>query len=281
MKKIALSLFVLAAISTSAQKINSKLNFQKGQKIEVMTNMNASTEMMMGESSSSSVSTEVYEVKDVAAENTTLERSMKKLKMNLSIMGQEKSIDSDNPDDLKGMLGEPIKELVNTKNEFTVDAKGKIIVVKGEDKKKKADNGMMGMFMQQMNMGNAAPATGSPSVFKVLPDYEVGKGDSWVDTAAAAGNVMITSYTVKDITDSEILLDFTGDGKLDTKQDMMGMSIEAKGTIKSNGSVVIDKATGLMKQKTVTTITDSNANFNGQELNTKNKTTAVITVKSI
>ncbi|RYF84004.1 MAG: hypothetical protein EON98_09800, partial [Chitinophagaceae bacterium] len=218
MKKIALSLFVLAAISSSAQKINSKLSFQKGQKIEVMTNMNASTEMMMGESSSSSISTEVYEVKDVAAESTTLERSMKKLKMNLSIMGQEKSIDSDNPDDLKGMLGEPIKELVNTKNEFTVDSKGKIIAVKGEDKKKKADNGMMGMFMQQMNMGSAAPATGSPSFFKVLPDYEVGKGDSWVDTAAAAGNVMMTSYTVKDITDSEILLDFTGDGKLDTKQ---------------------------------------------------------------
>src|SRR5215207_7926651 len=103
MKRVFLPFLFFIAISGSAQKVSGKLHFQKGQKLEVVTNMNATTEMMMGESTSSSVGTEVYEVKDVADANATLDRSMKKVKLNLSIMGQEKSVDSDNPEDLKGM----------------------------------------------------------------------------------------------------------------------------------------------------------------------------------
>jgi hypothetical protein len=206
---------------------------------------------------------------------------MKKLKMNLSIMGQEKSIDSDNPEDLKGMLGDPIKDILASKNEFTVDASGKIVAVKAAEKKGKAGNGMMDMFLQGMNVGAASPTEGASSFFKILPAQEVGKGDTWKDSTSTAGTTMLTSYTVKDITDTEIVLDFVSDGTLDTKQDMMGMSVTVKGTIKSNGGITLDKATGLPKQKTVTTITDSAANLNGQEMNTKAKSTAVITVKAI
>lgn len=281
MKKLLLPFLFLLTTAASAQKVSGKLSFQKGQKLEVVTDMNTTTEMMMGESSNKAKTTELYEVKDVAGSNATLERSTKKLKMNLSIMGQEKAIDSDNPEDLKGMLGDPIKDILASKNEFTVDANGKIVAVKAAEKKAKADNGMMGMFLQGMNAGPALPKEGAPSFFKILPSYEVGKGDTWKDSVSAAGTTMLTSYTVKDITDTEILLDFISDGNMDTKQDMMGMSVQVKGTIKSNGGITLDKATGLPKQKTVTTVTDSAANLNGQEMNTKTKSTAVITIKAI
>ena len=281
MKRLFLPFLLLTVLASSAQKVSSKIALQKGQKIEVVTNMNATTEMMMGASSNSSVSTELYEVKDATNGTATLERSMKKLKMNLSVMGQEKSIDSDNPEDLKGMLGEPIKELLNTKNEFTIDGGGKIVSVKGADKKKKSDNGMMGMFMQQMNLGAGIPLEGKPSFFKVLPDYEVGKGDTWSDTMAVEGNVMNTSYKVKDITESEIIVDYISDGRIDTKQDMMGMSVAVKGNVKTNGAITLDRATGLLKQKTVTNITETASNLNGQEMNINSKSTSVITVKSL
>ncbi|HEY0040023.1 MAG TPA: DUF6263 family protein [Flavisolibacter sp.] len=281
MKRLFLPFLLLTVLASSAQKVSSKIALQKGQKIEVVTNMNATTEMMMGASSNSSVSTELYEVKDATNGTATLERSMKKLKMNLSVMGQEKSIDSDNPEDLKGMLGEPIKELLNAKNEFTIDGGGKIVSVKGADKKKKSDNGMMGMFMQQMNLGAGIPVEGKPSFFKVLPDYEVGKGDTWSDTIAVEGNVMNTSYKVKDITESEIIVDYISDGRIDTKQDMMGMSVVVKGNVKTNGAITLDRATGLLKQKTVTNITETASNLNGQEMNINSKSTSVITVKSL
>lgn len=280
MKKLLLPFLLFATIGASAQKVAGKLTFQNGQKLEVTTNMNSTTEMMMGESSNNTVSTEIYEVKGTSDAGVTLERSMKKLKLNLSVMGQEKSIDSDNPEDLKGMLGDPIKDLLNAKNEFTIDANGRIVSIKEEEKKKKADNGMMGMFLQGMNL-NAGVAKGSPSFFKVLPEHEVGKGDSWKDSVAIAGTTSLTTYTVKDITATEVLLDFVSDGTIDTKQDMMGMSVAVKGTVKSNGTIVLDKNTGLLKQRNFTTITDSAANLNGQEMNTKAKSTAVITVKPI
>ena len=278
MKKLILPFFLFAAVGVSAQKVAGKLSFQNGQKLEVVTTLNTTTEMMMGESANNSVSTEVYEVKGVSDGGTTLERSMKRLKLNISLMGQEKSVDSDNPEDLKGMLGDPVKDILNTKDEFTIDANGKVVAVKAEEKKKKADNGMMGMFLQGMDVSGGV-AKGGSSFFKVLPDYEVGKGDSWKDSAAAGGTSTLTTYTVKDITDAEVLLDFTSDGTIDTKQDMMGMSVSVKGTIKSNGTVVLDKATGLLKQREVSTITESAANLNGQEMATKTTSKAVITVR--
>lgn len=281
MKKLLLPFLLVVAIGSSAQKVSSKLVFQKGQKLEIVSNMNTTTEMMMNESNNNAISTEVYEVKDVAGNNITLERSMKKIKMNISIMGQEKSIDSDNPEDLKGMLGEPIKDLLNAKNEFTVDAAGKIVAVKGGDKKKSADNGMAGMFLQQMNLGSALPAVGAASFFKVLPDYEVGKGDSWTDTISASGTSVKTVYTLKDITDNEIQIDYVSDGKVDTRQEMMGMNIDVKGTIKSNGAITLDRATGLLKQKTITNKTETASNLGGQEMNINSKSTTVVTVKPI
>jgi len=281
MKKLLLPFLFFVAVGSSAQKVSSKLVFQKGQKLEIVSNVNTTTEMMMNESNNNAISTEVYEVKDVADDNITLERSMKKIKMNISIMGQEKSIDSDNPEDLKGMIGEPIKELLNTRNEFTVNNVGKIVAVKGGSKKKSADNGMAGMFLQQMNLGSGLPAVGQASFFKVLPDYEVGKGDTWTDTVSASGTTMKTVYTLKDITDNEILIDYISDGKVDTKQDVMGTSIEVKGTVKMNGAMTLDKATGLLKQKTITNKTETASNFGGQEMNINSKSTTVVTVKPI
>lgn len=279
MKKFFLPLFLFAAASVSAQKLTGKLSFQNGQKLEVVTTSNTTTEMMMGESASTATTTELYEVKSTADAGTTVERSMKKLKLNLSIMGQEKSIDSDNPEDLKGMIGEPIKDLLNTKNEFVIDGNGLIIAAKDAEKKS-GGNDMMGMFLQGMNMGSGL-AKGSKSFFASLPAYEVGKGDSWKDTTDMGGTSTVTTYSVKDITDTEVLLDFVSAGNIDSKQEMMGMSVSVKGTVKSNGTVIVDKATGLPKQKNITSVTDSAATVSGQEMNTKATTTAVITVKPI
>lgn len=284
MKKIFLPLMIAVSLSGFAQKASNKLSFQKGQKLEITTNMNVTTEMMMGETTGNTITTEVYEIKDVAATGTTLEKSTKNMKFNMSLMGQEKSFDSDKPEDLKGDMGEPLKKILDTKVEFTVDESGKITAVKEEaTKKKKEDNGanMMTMFLSQMNPSAAAPKVGNASQFKFLPDYEVGKGDTWVDSSAVNGNAFKTVYTVKDITAGEVLLDFNGEGKIATTQEMMGMTMEIKGTVKSNGTVTLDKATGLLKQKTATTHTDTSTSVSGQDIASTSKMTAVTTVKTL
>ncbi len=136
MKKILLLILVTATVNGFAQKISGKLNFQKGQKIEVTNNMNMATTMMMGEMTGSTVNTEVYDIKEVSETAATLEKSVKNMKINFSMMGQEKSFDSDNPNDLKGDLGQPLKKILHSRHEFTVDAFGKITAVKAEEGKK-------------------------------------------------------------------------------------------------------------------------------------------------
>lgn len=284
MKKFLLPILLAVTVSGFAQKVSNKLSFQKGQKLEVTINMNMKTEMVMGETSGNTITTELYDVKDATASSATLEKSIKNIRLNFSLMGQEKKFDSDNKEDLNSDMGEPLKKVIETKNEFTVDGSGKITAVKEDEvKKKKEDNSkdMMGMFMSQMNVGTASPITGNASLFKVLPDYEVVKGDTWTDTSSINGNRFKTVYNLKDITASDILVDFTGDGNINSKQEMMGMSMDIKGTIKTSGTVTIDKVTGLMKQKTTISTTETNSNIAGQDINSTTKMTSVTTVKTL
>ena len=283
MKKLILPLLLATTFVGFAQKASQKLTFQKGQTIEVINNVNMTTESMMGEMPGSVLMTETYTVNDVTANNVVLVKTPKKIKLNFSMMGRDMSIDSDKPEDLNGQFGQPIKELLNQKQEFTIDATGKIVAVKQDEKQKKENTseGMMGMMMPGLNANGGLLKVGSASMFKILPDKEVAKGDNWVDSLNADGNNSKTIYTVKDITDKEILLDYTSEGKTKGTQAAMGMNIDMTANIKSNGTVTIDKATGLLKQRTMTSTTETNMNMGGQEMASTTKMTMVTTVKSL
>lgn len=284
MKKIFLPLLLAATVCSSAQKVSNKLSFQNGQKLEVTTNMNLTSESMLGEVSGNVTSIDEYAVANSSATETTLQKAAKKMKMNLSAMGKDLSIDSDNKQDMDGQMGEPIKKLMQEKYVFTVDATGKITGVKSDEKKKKDEEGgnMMSMMMPGMNSGAAVPKVGAASAFKILPDgRDVSKGDSWTDSTNTDGNHSVTIYTVKDITDADVLLDFTQEGTTKTTQSAMGMSVDVTGTTKSSGTVTINRATGIMKQRTATVSTDSSMNMGGQEMASKTKMTIVTTVKTL
>ena len=278
MKKIFIPFFALTTITVSAQKISNKLSFQKGQTIEVTTNMNINTQSMLGEIPASILMTDIYTVGETVADGIQLTKTPKKVKFNVSAMGQDMSADSDNPKDLDGRLGGPIKEIMKQKQEFTIDATGKVTTVKNANKEK-GDAGMMGMMMPGMNAGAMMAVAGQPSLFKILPDREVSKGDTWTDSVNTEGNKSKTVYTVKDVTAQEILLDYTGDGTTKTTQSAMGMSADVSSTMKTSGTVILDKATGLLKQKTLTSHADSNMTMNGNDMSSTTKMTVVTTVK--
>lgn len=281
MKKIVFSALLLAALAVSAQKTSNKLTFQKGQTLEVTTNMNITTQLPMGEIPVSMVMTDNYAVGETTAESTQLTKTPKRVKFSVNAMGQDMSADSDNPGDLQGQLGEPIKQIMKQKQEFTVDAAGLVTSVKADENSKKDDGGTANMMMPGLNNASVMAVAGQPSVFKILPSREVAKGDSWTDSTNAGGNKGATTYTVKEITDKDVLLDFTGQSTLKTSQSMMGMTADVTGSTKISGTVTLDKATGLLKQKTFTSNTDSVINASGQEMNTTSKITVVMTVKPL
>ena len=282
MKKYFLPLFLVVAMGAAAQKVSNKLSFQNGQKLEVTTNMDITSTSMLGETKGNVINIDEYAVAAATSTSATLQKAPKKMKLSFSLMGKDYTVDSDNKEDMEGQFGAPVKEIMKQKYEFTVDAKGKITDVKSDNKKADESAGMMGMMMPGMNAAAAVPKAGNPSVFKFLPDgREVGKGDSWVDSVSTADNHSKTTYTVKDITDNEVVLDYTEEGKVKAKQEAMGMSLDVTSISKTSGIITLDKATGILKQKTATTDTESNMNMGGREMSTTMKMTAVTTVKPI
>lgn len=280
MKKVFLILAVFTSLVSSAQKASNKLTFVKGQKIEVVTNTNVQAESMMGPASGTISIADVYAVNDIAENSVSLTKMPRQMKINFRSGSQEMKLDSDNPKDLSGPLGDPIKEIMSLKPEFTIDASGKVIGVKKDEKKKEsaAEGGMLAMMMPGMNMAAAQLKEGSPSIFQVLPNREVTLGDTWTDSLNADGNESITVYKVKNITDKEIVLDFQATGSTATSQSLMGQTIKMNGTTKGSGTVILDKASGILKQKTITSTTETAMNFGGQEMTSTAKTTSVMNV---
>lgn len=281
MKKTLLAFALFTAVGSFAQKATNKLTFAKGQKLEVVTNTNIQAESMMGPASGTVIISDVYAVNEVADNAVSLVKLPKQMKIAFRSGAQEMKLDSDNPKDLSGPLGEPVKEIMSQKPEFTIDAAGKVIAVK-KDSKKKEDSpeaaGMMTMLMPGMNVSDAMPKEGRPSLFQVLPNREVSIGDTWTDSVNAEGNKSITVYKVKNITDKEIILDFDGTGSSVSSQSVMGQTIDLNATTKGAGSVILDKATGILKQKTITSTTETAMNFAGREMTSTAKATSVMNV---
>src|SRR5262249_42287554 len=99
------------------------------------------------------------------------------------------------------------------------------------------------------------PKKGEASFFKILPENEIKKGDSWTETLNNDGGKSTTSYTLTDITDSTLVIDFTGNSTLVTKAEIMGMETTTNLNNKTTGKIIVDKATNIIREKN--SVTDS------------------------
>src|SRR6185436_17733865 len=82
---------------------------------------------------------------------------------------------------------------------------------------------IIGSMLKDVLNTEEPPKKGEASFFKIFPDREINKGDSWSDTVNNEFGKGITVYTLSDITDSTIIIDFTGNSATITKAVVMGM----------------------------------------------------------
>lgn len=288
MKRVLL--FAAIAISTTGftQKVTNQLVFKKGQKLEMVSQVNSVISMeMMGQAMDTKVSatiTRLFDVEDVKNGSATIEHKMKRMQMNFEIpMAGNQSFDSDKESDMKGEGGKMAEKALKNKYTLTVDPLGKITAVKAdEDNPNKSDKGVnqgdpMSGAMAQMAEGMELPKAGDFSEFKILPDAGVSKGQSWSDSTNGVKSV----YTLSDITASDIIIDYTEDGSTNRKQEANGMEITINSKDKTTGKIILDKATGLLKEKTSTTTSEGNMEMMGQTAPMNTKITKTVTLKSL
>jgi hypothetical protein len=287
MKQVLSFALMALALNVSAQKINNKLTFQKGQKLELTTQIDkTANQELMGQSMESKVTatmTQVYDVQDATATGTTIEHKVKRLVFDANAMGQSQSFDSEKEGDLNGEMGKVLGKSIKNKYSMTLDPSGKITAVKSDDDNPNAKDdtnaGMVALLTSQLGLPLNVPKAGDVSLFKFLPSNEVSQGQSWVDSSSGNGMNTKMNYTVNTITNDEINLDYIGDSKLKTTQAIMGMDATINTTSKSTGKITLDRKTGLLKKKTAVITSEGTIEAGGQSIPSKEKTTITITVK--
>ena len=282
MKRIIL--IVTLAVSVTGFAQNGKLGFQKGQKIEMtIESKKSSTLELMGQAmttTSNATLTSSYDIKDVNANGYVIEHKVKKLVFTSEGMGQKESFDSEKEGDLNGEMGKILEKSLKNKYTLTLDPLGKITAVKLDDDNPNDESQMLAdIVSSQLGLNLTIPKVGTATEFLVLPARNLKQGEKWVDSASVEGTSRKTNYTVKSISDTEINLDFSDETNIKTTQMIMGTEATMNTKNISSGNIVIDKKTGILKQKTTTIDSDGKIEAQGQSFPQKDKTTMTITVK--
>jgi hypothetical protein len=227
----------------------------------------------------------MFDIEDVTPAGAVIEHKVKRMQFNFDGMGQSQSFDSENEKDMKGEMGKVVEKSIKNKYTMTVDQTGKITTVIADDDNpnkpaSKEDADMMGNMMSQFASGMDIPKIGDITDLSILPNREISKGESWIDSLTRdkdeKGKI---TYTISDITDNEILLDFTEEKSLVKTQETQGMEITITTKDRTTGKIVLDKKSGLLKQSNSTTNSEGNVEVMGQSMPMTTKVTKKVTVK--
>lgn len=286
MKKAALVAALALSLTGFAQ--NGKIGFRKGQKLEVTTETRRessadSTDQPMEQALTSTV-TSVYDVQNVTTRESVLGHRIKRLAFSGGGPGESESYDSEKESDRKSEMGRALKRGIKDKYTLTLDPSGKITAVKLEDDYNPENDPlheMLEVMIVQTGLPLSIPKAGTASIFHVLPARTLKQRDTWTDSSSIKDFRQKSVYTVTGVTASEVMLDFTEDQNLVNRIYSMGIESTLTTKNKSTGKMIVDRKTGILRQKTYTT--DVETIFKGEAGSTTNqeKATTTITVKTL
>ena len=277
MKKI--TLFLVAGFCIATTYAQNTLTLKKGQKYLVESNaINVSNADFQGQSMETNMkmsTTVTMEVSDVTATTFHLNNTITKILMNMSMMGQDITFDSDKKEDLDGPLGSQFKDYFNKPFAVTMEKSGKIIVAKKDTLNKEMNPLMVQAF------GDAeAQGYGSESAFQPLPP-NLKVGSTWTRNTNTSHAKTITNYTVKSITGDFATLETDGTLTVEMEMEQQGMEMTTKMKGKITGSEVVNIKTGVIQSNTTTVRSEGSVEVMGQEIPTTSTSTTKTTVKSI
>jgi len=269
----------------TAQSVTGALGFTQGQTLAVSVELkNTMAQQAMGQSidfSASGVARHQYVVSNQTGDNTTLHHTVQGIRFSFDGMGAKKSFDSDKPADLQSAFGKPIREWLKQSYHLIVDTVGKTMLVQPaampvleQDDQLKFITGLLGDLMGVAN----PPAKNEPSLFAVLPAGNVAIGDTWNHTGSNREEQWSIDYTLTAITDTAIIVNFKGISNRQQQADMRGMTVTTTIKSLSTGSILLDPATRLLRQKTIHIESNGTAEMMGNSTPVSSKTDVLIQV---
>jgi hypothetical protein len=290
MKRTLAPLLFFLSVSTIsfAQKVAGKLKFDQGQTFEVtLQSKTTIAQQAMGQAIDFNVDatgTHSYKITNATEDNSTLHHQVQHITFAFDGMGQKKSFDSKVEKDINGPFGKPVKDMLEKPYDIIIDPNGKvlmaipekIVLAEGDSRMAIITNMLKDVFDLVQ-----PPQKGKASFFRVLPENEVGKAEPWTESYQNENGKFNTAYSISDINDSTIVVDVVANSSTVTKAEMMGAETVTRMNNKSTGKIIVDKATGIIREKTITTESNGNTEASFGTLPVTSKTTMTITVKPV
>jgi hypothetical protein len=286
LRKIFYSFLVLfTATQLHAQKVLGKISLQQGDTIDISMQLrNSITQQAGGQAIDFTIdgtAAHYYVVTNATVDNNTLHHQLKQLTFKFDGMGQKMSFNSDNPKDMKGQMGKPVREMLDKNYDMIIDPSGKVLLVKPEKMESAVvDERMMVIanMLKDLTTVVYPPEKNTSSFFKILPDREVGVGDTWEETTNSATEKSSTLYTLTAIGESTITVDFKTRSETSMKSQMMGIDASTAMTSVITGTILLDKTTGVIREKKSTAESNGKVDAMGMSMPVTAKTSMEIQV---
>lgn len=271
---ILLGLFVSPYVYS--QTLVPKILLTNGQKITVESVVSMETSMSPGmDIINNNTSENTLEVKNITDKQITISNSLTKLKVEMNMMGQTTSYDSEKKDDQNTDIGKALGEKLNKPADVILDNTTGMALPSEKKKEKKNDatdeNPLQGLLQMFGDNSDDAIVSGA---FELIPE---GKkvGDSWADSTMNKDMKVARTFILKSITGNEALIHLNSVIDAVSTIEMQGMQVDMNSNTQSFSEIITDIASGLVKKKTTKATVTGNFEIMGQSvpINAKATTT--------
>jgi Family of unknown function (DUF6263) len=260
LRTVCILLIPVSSFCQTPQKISGKLSFFQGQSLQVELQVKTTiAQQIMGQAIDFNIDATAnhsYTVTNTTDDNSTLHHDINRIRFSFDGMGNKMNFDSNEDKDINGRFGTPIKEILTKKYDIIVDPTGLVLMAIPEKiELADADNqaALLMTMLSDVKDLVQPPQKGKPSFFKILPDKEVGKGDTWTDSFTDDRGKTDIAYILTEINDTTIVIDYVSSSATITKSVMAGNDVTTKLSNKTTGKIFLHRNTGILKEKTINT----------------------------
>ena len=257
MRRVCTALALLfIAYPLFSQKVNGRLHLEQGKTIQLQVDLkNTVTQQGGGQAIDlvvSGTALHSYTVTNNTGDNTTLHHDVQRIRFDFEGMGQKRSFDSQNENDMNGPWGPSVAEMLGKRYDMIIDTLGRTLLVNPEGiKLQQSDDrfAIVSNMLRELIGIIYPPQKGTQSFFKVLPDYAVTVGDKWSETVDTEHEKSDTEYTLTSITDTTLLIDFQTKAITTNRSQLMGTPISSIMNSTVMGKIIIDRKSGIIREK--------------------------------
>jgi hypothetical protein len=272
--------------NTFSQIISGKLKLEQGQTLDITMQVKTSVVQQAGDQSIDfnvdATGNHSYKVINTTEDNIKLHHQLQRMRFSFEGMGPKRSFDSYEEKDIKGPFGKPMKEMLDKTYDIVIDSNGKTLMALPEKIQFGEMDNQMAIITSLLKDVMALvqpPKKDKSSFFKVLPDTATGIGSIWTESYENENDKFNATYSISDIADSTIVIDFSANSVTITKATMMGTETTTIMKNKSTGKIILDRNTGVIREKTMNTESSGTTESAFGNLPVTSKTNTSITVK--